>query len=407
MKRCDKHCNDNKRIYARLDDGVCIRANRRAHMDAIIGASIAAFAIYAAAKWNTSEKEKVKQTFRNLNYKVGDREPRLVRTRKTDDYTLYKYHVPYGLVDEPKLEVLEKVLNKPVEVSFCSGKLNIKVFNKTLPNKVIYNWLPSNVWTVPIGETLSGMIHHNFDKIPHMTIAGMTRQGKTVLLKLIISHLINSHPDDVEFYIIDLKGGLEFGKYESLNQVKAVASNVNESFNILNTVQNQIKSDMSQFKRNGYTNITESKITRRRFITVDEGAELVPPSHEDREGKRVYRRCQSILSEIARIGGALGYRLIFATQYPTADTLPKEIKQNADAKISFRLPTEIASRVAIDEQGAEQLSNFGRAIYRTADKHVLQVPYVSDKEIMERLGKYVNSNNEKEPPARTDHVDLG
>ena len=127
-------------------------------MDAIIGASIAALTMFTAAKLNTSEKDKIKYTFRNLNYKVKDREPRLIKMRKTDEFTLYTYHVPHGLVDDPKLEVLEKVLNKPVEVFFYSGKLNIKVFNKTLPNKVIYNWLPPNVWTVPVGQTLSGKI---------------------------------------------------------------------------------------------------------------------------------------------------------------------------------------------------------------------------------------------------------
>ena len=38
-----------------------------------------------------------------------------------------------------------------------------------------------------------------------------------------------------------------------------------------------------------------------------------------------------MLSHIARIGGALGFRLIFCTQYPTGDTLPRQVKQNSDA----------------------------------------------------------------------------
>ena len=376
-------------------------------MDAILGASVASLAMYAALKWQTSDKDKIRHTFRNLNYKVNDREPRLIKTRKTYDYTLYKYHVPYGLVDEEKLNVLEKVLNKPVEVFFKEGKLNIKVYHQGLPERVFYDWIPTNKWTVPIGQTLDGMIYQDFDKIPHMTIAGMTRQGKTVLLKLIFAHLINSHPNDAEFTIIDLKGGLEFNRYSNLKQVKTMTGNVSEAYTALTLLLNEMKGDLSRFKNKGYTNVLDTSIKTRKFIIVDEGAELTPPPFFNKDEKRTYLYCQYALAEIARIGGALGYRLIFATQYPTADTLPRQIKQNADVKISFRLPTEIASRVAIDENGAEKLGVVGRAIHRTADKNIVQVPYVTDKEIMERLGRYAESNRQEKSPSRENYVDLG
>lgn len=65
-----------------------------------------------------------------------------------------------------------------------------------------------------------------------------------------------------------------------------------------------------------------------------------------------------MLSHIARIGGALGFRLIFCTQYPTGDTLPRQVKQNSDAKLGFRLPTQTASSVVIDEPGLESIKAF-------------------------------------------------
>ncbi|HSH25629.1 MAG TPA: hypothetical protein VLA13_08850, partial [Massilibacterium sp.] len=74
----------------------------------------------------------------------------------------------------------------------------------------------------------------------------------------------------------------------------------------------------------------------------------------------------------------------------------------------FRLPTEVASRVAIDEQGAEQLPHPGRAIYRTHTKNVIQVPYIRDTDIQERLGDYfVSPTSENESKTRTDHVEFG
>src|SRR5699024_4534778 len=114
------------------------------------------------------------------------------------------------------------------------------------------------------------------------------------------------------------------------------------------------------------------------------------------------------LSEVARVAGALGYRLIVCTQYQTADTLPRQIKQNADAKIAFRLPTEEASRVAIDESGANELANPGQAIYRTHRKDVVQVPYLSDAKIKEYLRRYIDDSNGKmESKSGSDIIEFG
>jgi len=330
--------------------------------------------------WRESESKKIQHVFKNIGYRVKDHEPKLIRQDKTDNYTDYIFNVPYGLVDDKRLQpILEKTLIKPVAIYF-RGKLIVRVYSHNLPQRIDFDWQTTDKWTVPLGCTLNGQIMHNFDKIPHMTVSGMTRQGKTVFLKLILAHLIMNNPD-VEFYILDLKGGLEFGKYERLKQVKKLASNVKEATSVIVHINKQIRKDMSLFKDNEWNNITHTNIANRRFVIVDEAAEL------DKE-------CQEKLSEVARIGGALGYRLIYATQYPTADTLPRQIKQNGDAKSSFRLPTEVASRVAIDEQGAERLICPGRAIYRTHERKEVQVPYIEDNDILERLSKYAVDETE-------------
>src|SRR5699024_6308271 len=174
-----------------------------------------------------------------------------------------------------------------------------------------------------------------------------------------------------------------------------LASNVKEATSVIVHINKQIRKDMSLFKDNEWNNITHTNIANRRFVIVDEAAEL------DKE-------CQEKLSEVARIGGALGYRLIYATQYPTADTLPRQIKQNSDAKISFRLPTKVASRVAVDENGAEELACPGRAIYRTHDRKIIQVPFVNDSEIYDRLRRFEDATIKNEDkPSRKNIIELG
>ncbi|PEU31303.1 cell division protein FtsK, partial [Bacillus pseudomycoides] len=83
------------------------------------------------------------------------------------------------------------------------------------------------------------------------------------------------------------------------------------------------------------------------------------------------------------------FRLIFCTQYPTSDTLPRQIKQNADAKLGFRLPTAVASQVALDEPGLEDLPSLpGRALFKTDRTEEIQVPYLKDKDMWDLLKQY-------------------
>lgn len=332
---------------------------------------------------------------RNYKGELQPKQPRYLGETKADTYVEYSYSIPLGHVLSDSLEkTIVEAFDVPVKVYTEGGRLFVRFYNVKIPEKVRYEDVPiRDKYVIPIGLSLDGWLFHDFDRTPHMTVAGATRQGKTVFLKNAITYLCeNNEVNDVRMYLIDLKGGLEFGRYERLRQTIGVASNVEQTADILNDLQTEMSRRIAYFKREGNTNIVDSPITQRTFVIVDEAAQLTPESHMPKETRDLLSYCQHVLSEVTRIGGALGYRLIFATQYPTGDTLPRQIKQNADAKIAFRLPTEIASRVAIDEQGADSLTQPGRAIYRTVDRAEIQVPYISDGESERRLAKYITAD---------------
>jgi DNA segregation ATPase FtsK/SpoIIIE, S-DNA-T family len=354
-------------------------------------------AILSGVKNKQKEKRVIDTVFRNL--KVGAVEgkefvyPKLVATEQKDYCVRYVYRVPLGLPKkalEPVEEILATTLDSPVEVKFKKW-LYVDIFNNDVPTKVLYKDVPfQKGWVVPLGKNEKGWHFHDFDKTPHCVAGGTTRFGKTVFLKMVMTYLIEHHPGDVEFLIIDLKGGLEFERYRELKQVVDVASDPIEAFECLTSIKVLLEQKMAEFKRNGWSNVVNTPIQKRTFIIVDEAAQLVPEKFMEKPMRDLLSYCQSILSEIARIGGALGFRLVFCTQYPTADTLPRQIKQNADLKISFRLPTGYASAVVIDEQGAEELPSDipGRAIIKTHEKKIVQVPYISDEEMTKRLEVY-------------------
>ncbi|GGJ49576.1 FtsK/SpoIIIE domain-containing protein [Virgibacillus salexigens] len=352
---------------------------------------------------NWTYKKRMSVIFRRTNFlreyrdflgNLKETQPRYLQTNKETLYTEYVYSIPLGKVLTDSLEkAIVGAFDRVCKVKSAGGRLYVRIYKYKLPDHVAYEQLKEiNVdtkYTVPIGLTLDDLILHNFDVTPHMTVAGATRQGKTVFLKQLITYLCENNPtEDIRLYLIDLKGGLEFGRYADLKQTVRVASNAYETAKLLEEVQSEMNRNMSVFRKLGYTNIVDTPIKTRTFVIVDEAAQLSSEPFMQQETKEQLGYCQHALSEITRIGGALGYRLVFATQYPTSDTLPRQIKQNADAKLSFRLTTELASRVAIDEEGAEKLTVPGRAIYRTIDKVEVQVPYISDKESEERLAKF-------------------
>lgn len=354
------------------------------------------------------DKRTIKRLFEIANVCVKEKEiikyPTFKKSVSKDNHESYFYRLPLGIPSKLILqfqEILSEGLNKPVVIEFTNYQLEIKVFHNELIKK--YQWhknvLKPNSYEVFIGKSLTDDIYHDFDSIPHIVIGGGTGYGKTVLLKLFFTQLILQNPDDVEFYIIDLKEELEFFRYKNLKQVKEIAGNPYQAFELLTEIVKDMFRTIETLKNTGFETNIQNVSRKRKFIIVDEAAELAP--HGDEKKKKLLFNCQFLLSEIARLGRAVGYRLIFATQYPTGDTLPRQIKQNADCRIGLRLPTYTASEVVIDEKGLEVLPYKlpGRAIMKTDKKTELQIPNIKDSTVWEVLKGY---EEEKRRPNRTD-----
>ncbi|AHA69947.1 prophage LambdaBa02, FtsK/SpoIIIE family protein [Bacillus thuringiensis YBT-1518] len=345
-----------------------------------------------------SDKKKIKAFFEItkvcVQHKSEIQYPVFLKQTEDNMSTTYVYRLPLGVPSQliQKLaQVLEEGLYKPVIISFQQRELFIRVFEQQIPEE--WHWskelLQEKTWRIVMGRALDRMIYHDFEKTPHMCVSGMTRFGKTVFLKNIMASLILQQPDHMKLYVIDLKEGLEFSPYRDLLQVEEVAENPMQAFDMLNRIREKMVEQVVRMKDSYFTNIVDTPIRERHFIIVDESANLCPTQGLPKQKRDMLYLCQEMLSEIARIGGALGFRLIFCTQYPTSDTLPRQIKQNSDAKIGFRLPTVVASQVAIDESGLEELPSIpGRALFKTDRVEEIQVPYLSNKEMWNLLKQY-------------------
>ncbi|TXR75141.1 FtsK/SpoIIIE domain-containing protein [Bacillus sp. BF9-10] len=331
--------------------------------------------------------------------------PKFQKQIEDDRSTTYVYTLPLGMPSKiiQKVEdVVSEGLNKPVRIEYDNYKLNIRVFHREIPKK--WDWSTGLVkkgeWRVPIGQSLERMIYHDFDKTPHMVLGGLTRMGKTVFLKVLLTTLIEANPENAHVYLIDLKEkGLEFSEFSNLKQVVEVADSVEKAHRVLGRIMEKIEERGKLMKENGYKNMVETKEKDRYFIIVDEGAVLAPAKGLPRHINKIREECQYMLSYIATVSGGLGFRLILATQYPTVTSIPSVVKQMSDAKLGFRLPTRVASEVVLDESGLETLSSLpGRAIYKTDRLTEIQVPYISDEMMWKHLKEYEVEKHEHPEP---------
>lgn len=381
-------------------------------MEFVAFGSLVTGVLYAQHKLfdKRSEQHYMEKVFRNAGIAVPERDkegnttgvkfPTLIEKHDNDNSVSYLYKLPVGMSykmlteHKPLDDILESMFNKDVVVNDKGGNvIQIKIYKKRLPKKIDYDleWLNQcSGYKVVIGVEHDGLVFHDFSTVPHMIIGGMTRYGKSVVMKLLITQLVLKRRYGLKFHLFDLKGGLAFNRFKQLPQVASVSRDEIESLNNLRKVRNQIKKRMMYFEKKGYEDIKEAweageKIDRE-LVIVDEASVLAPESKSD----QVRNECKQILEYIAQVAGGLGYNLIICSQYPVGTILPRLVKQNSDARLSFRLPTSTASNVILDESGAEDIpyGYRGRAIYKADLKRIIQVPMMENKEIDKLLAPF-------------------
>lgn len=315
--------------------------------------------------------------------------------------------------DKTILTQISELLGKKVKVQkevdlSWDGMLKVRVYDNPLASYVELTdeMLDScKAWEIPLGISRNGLIKHDMEH-GHMIVAGITRYGKTVFLKMLITSLVHRKHKDVKFSLIDLKGGLAFSRFQNLSQVNVVAHDAITAHTTLKSIVEEMKVIWEHFRKNGYEDIGEANIKTRHIVIVDEGAELSPNGFKD-EDKTIRQECERYLSEIARLGAGLGIRLVFCTQYPTADILPRQVKQNSPTKIAFKLTNHTASEVVIDKSGAENLPLVkGRAIVLRDKYEEVQCPFVSNDFIQKKIEPHIRINfNSRSEENEATHIE--
>lgn len=223
------------------------------------------------------------------------------------------------------------------------------------------------------GEKISLDLHEKYHG-PHGLIAGMTGSGKSeFIITYILSMAINYHPYEVQFILIDYKGGGLAGAFENkalgykLPHLVGTVTNLdkNEINRSLASIESELKRRQDLFNKardlSGESTIDIYKYQKlyRNGVVKEPVSHLFIICDEFAELKTQQAEFMDQLISTARIGRSLGVHLILATQKPSG-IVDSQIWSNTRFRVCLRVQEKSDSTEVIKCPDAAYLTQTGR-----------------------------------------------
>lgn len=282
---------------------------------------------------------------------------------------------------------IERLANIPIEVE--KGKFELP---KSISFLDMYNvgkieqlnslerWKNSPIVTslsVPVGIDQNGdlfmMDAHEKAYGPHGLVAGTTGSGKSEwIITYILSLAVNFHPDEVQFVLIDYKGGGLAGSFENselgirLPHLVGTITNLDKSEirRSIASIEAELKRRQRMFNeareklKDSSMNIMKYQDFYRKGLLSEPLSHLFIISDEFAELKSQQPEFLDQLISTARIGRSLGVHLILATQKPSG-VVTDQIWSNSRFKVALRVQDTSDSKDMIQTSDAAYLKNTG------------------------------------------------
>ena len=292
----------------------------------------------------------------------------------------YQYYNCAKVLANIYLDITSEVDGQlPEQISFLQmydvGKIEqLNILNRWHKNNPILS-LAAPVGIGKSGEKIVIDLHEKYHG-PHGLVAGMTGSGKSeFIITYIISMAINYHPHEVQFILIDYKGGGLAGAFENSNfklphlvgtitnldaneikrslvSIESELKNRQRLFNLAREKTGESTIDIYKYQKMYREGIIDTPISHL-FIISDEFAEL----------KNQQPEFMSQLISTARIGRSLGVHLILATQKPSGVVDP-QIWSNTRFRVCLKVQEKSDSSEVIKKPDAALLKQTGRFYFQ-------------------------------------------
>ncbi|MGL4175649.1 MAG: FtsK/SpoIIIE domain-containing protein [Dermatophilaceae bacterium] len=214
---------------------------------------------------------------------------------------------------------------------------------------------------------------------PHGLVAGTTGSGKSEFLQTLVASLaVENRPDEMNYVLVDYKGGAAFKDCIDLPHTVGMVTDLDShlveraltSLGAELTRREHILADIGAKDLEDYQDLASRRSglgpVPRLLIVIDEFASVARELPDFVSG----------LVNIAQRGRSLGIHLLLATQRPTG-VVSAEIRANTNLRIALRVTDAAESTDVIDAKDAASISaaHPGRAYARLG--HSSLIPFQS------------------------------
>jgi len=289
-------------------------------------------------------------------------------------------------------------------------------FERVLPRN--NQWWESNSKSgidVPLGR--SGATNLQYLRLgsgtsQHVLIAGKTGSGKSSFLHALITNIATHYsPNDIEFYLIDFKKGVEFKTYASHNfpHAKVIGIESDREFGVsaLERLNEELNVRGELFRQHGvqdlqsYRESIPDAILPRIMLIVDEFQEYFT------EDDRLSQNAALLLDRLVRQGRAFGVHVLLGSQtLAGAYTLARSTLGQMAVRVALQCSEADAHLILSEENTAARLlTRPGEAIYNDANglvegNHPFQIAWLGEEQRETFLHRFQQMAVDQNIPAK-------
>ena len=222
----------------------------------------------------------------------------------------------------PDGEFATDLLRRVGEASRGSARVEVPFAQVAPPENDMWKAATTDELRVPIGRSGATKLQQfaiGKGTRQHALIAGKTGSGKSTLFHVMITNLsLWCSPEQVEFYLVDFKKGVEFKCYGAMRlphaRVVAIESDREFGLSVLQRVDEELRRRGDLFRKAGvqdvagYKKSAGSEPMPRCLLMIDEFQEFFV------EDDRVSQSANVLLDRIVRQGRAFGIHVILGSQ---------------------------------------------------------------------------------------------
>ncbi len=249
---------------------------------------------------------------------------------------------------------------------------SLDIYHKWLENRT-YESMRSMVGYKSGNQPLYLDIHEKYHG-PHGLVAGTTGSGKSETLQsYILSLVVNYHPHEVAFILIDYKGGGMAQSFIGLPHLAGVITNLggNATNRALLSINAEIKHRQQVFNDYKVKHIDAYIELYRSGAASEPMPHLLIIADEFAELKKEQPEFVRALVSAARVGRSLGVNLILATQKPSG-VVDDEIWSNTRFRLCLRVADKQDSNEMLKRPDAAAVTGTGRGFFQVGNDEIFE-----------------------------------